>query len=74
MAIGYAVGFGNVWWFPYLLYNNGGAAFFIPYIISLIVVAIPMCILETGYGQILDMKLCDRYTVIYNRFFGFSVC
>ena len=48
--IGYAVGFGNIWRFPYLLYNNGGAVFFIPYIICLILVAIPVCILETAYG------------------------
>ena len=49
-CIGYAVGFGNVWRFPYMVYSMGGAAFLIPYAISLFFIAMPMYMVETLYG------------------------
>ena len=48
--IGSAVGLGNIWRYPYVLYSNGGGAFYIPYLVAIITLAIPFLILEYGAG------------------------
>lgn len=48
--IGSAVGLGNIWRFSYVLYSNGGGAFFIPYVCAILIMGIPFLILEYGVG------------------------
>jgi len=50
-TIGAAVGFGNVWRFPSLAVKYGGGAFFVPYLMALFLLGIPLAILEIGFGQ-----------------------
>ncbi|MDO5651878.1 MAG: sodium-dependent transporter [Moraxella sp.] len=50
-AIGSAVGLGNIWRFPYVSYENGGGAFFIPYLIALMTAGFPLLFLDYLVGQ-----------------------
>jgi len=49
-AVGSAAGLGNLWRFPYLAYEHGGAAFVVALIIANLVIGIPLLTLEVGLG------------------------
>lgn len=50
-AVGSAIGLGNIWRFPYMAYENGGGAFFIPYLFAMLSAGIPFMIMEFGLGH-----------------------
>lgn len=50
-AVGSAVGLGNIWRFPAVAYENGGGAFFLPYLFALLTAGIPLLILEFTLGH-----------------------
>lgn len=48
---GSAIGLGNIWRFPYMLGQNGGAAFILIYILMLLVLCLPVMISEYLLGR-----------------------
>ncbi|KAM6899807.1 sodium-dependent neutral amino acid transporter B(0)AT1-like [Xenentodon cancila] len=50
-CVGFCVGLGNVWRFPYLCQSHGGGAFMIPFLILLVLEGIPLLHIEFAIGQ-----------------------
>ncbi|RRJ66769.1 sodium-dependent transporter [Paenibacillus oralis] len=50
-AIGSSVGLGNMWKFPYITGENGGAAFFLLFIVCLVLIGLPLLLAELAIGR-----------------------
>lgn len=50
-ALGMAVGTGNIWRFPRVIAQNGGAPFLVPWFLFLFLWSIPLLIIEFGIGK-----------------------
>lgn len=50
-AVGSAVGLGNMWRFPYLTAENGGAAFLVLYLALVLLIGIPLMLAEFTLGR-----------------------
>ena len=50
-AIGFAVGLGNIWRFPYLTGENGGGAFVLVYLLCVALIGVPILMAELLIGR-----------------------
>ena len=66
-AIGSAIGLGNIWRFPYVAYENGGGAFFIPYLFAMLTAGIPFLILEFGVGYKFKTSVPNIFRTLSGR-------
>ncbi|KAM4619491.1 sodium-dependent neutral amino acid transporter B(0)AT2 [Polymixia lowei] len=74
--VGFSVGLGNVWRFPYLCQKNGGGAYLVPYFILLVVIGIPLFFLELAVGQRIRRGSIGVWNYISPRLggIGFASC
>ncbi len=50
-AVGSAVGLGNIWRYPYVVGENGGAAFILMYFCCVLIIGLPVLIAELSLGR-----------------------
>lgn len=51
ISAGCAIGLGNVWRFPYIAGEYGGAAFILMYLVFLVILGLPVMVMEFAVGR-----------------------
>lgn len=72
-TVGACIGLGNFWRFPYLTYKNGGGFFFVPYLIALFTMGIPLALMELTLGQKFQRGDIATFRGINKRLAGIGV-
>merc|ERR1711939_912327 len=75
-CMGGAMGFGNLLRFPSQVFNNNGIQWFIPYLMAVGMLAIPILILEVAIGQAYRSGCVIAFNGLDRRFsgVGFGMC
>ncbi|SIR15339.1 neurotransmitter:Na+ symporter, NSS family [Haladaptatus litoreus] len=60
-AVGSAVGLGNIWRFPYMSAENGGAAFLVVYLIAVALIGLPAILAEFVIGRETKKNVVDAF-------------
>ncbi len=64
VSLGCAIGMGNIWRFPYITGQYGGAIFVLMYIIFLFMLGLPIIIMEFAIGRGGQKNLVSSYKVL----------
>lgn len=64
VSAGCAVGLGNVWKFPYVCGQNGGAAFILIYLLFLVVLGFPIMVSEFAVGRASQKSCATSFKVL----------
>ena len=66
-CIGSAVGMGNIWRFPYVAGENGGGAFLLIYILSVLLLGVPIMLSEFAIGRNTHRNAVGAYRTLSPR-------
>jgi len=66
-AAGSAVGLGNIWKFPYMVGENGGAAFILVYLICVVIVGLPVLLAEILIGRTAQKNPIGSFRELSNQ-------
>jgi NSS family neurotransmitter:Na+ symporter len=69
-ATGSAIGLSNIWRFPYLAGQNGGAVFLIIYLICIFLFCFPVMVGEIAIGRAAGRDAYGSYTTLGNKKWG----
>lgn len=64
VSAGCAVGLGNVWKFPYICGENGGAAFILIYLLFLVILGLPVIMCEFAIGRASKYSISVAYNAL----------
>jgi NSS family neurotransmitter:Na+ symporter len=70
-ASGSAVGLGNIWRFPYLAGQNGGAIFLLVYLLCVFLLCFPIMVGEIAIGRSAQSDAYGSYTKLGGKNWGF---
>lgn len=80
VSAGCAIGLGNVWKFPYMAGQYGGAAFILIYLLFLVILGMPIIVCEFSVGRASQKSIAASYNVLepegsrwhYTRWFAIA--
>ena len=61
VSAGCAIGLGNVWKFPYMAGQFGGAAFILVYLLFLLILGLPIMICEFSVGRASQKSIASSF-------------
>jgi len=67
VTAGSAVGLGNIWRFPYVAGENGGGAFLLIYILSVLILGVPIMLSEFAIGRHTHRNAVGAYRALSSR-------
>ena len=67
VSAGCAIGIGNVWKFPYVAGQNGGAIFVLFYLVFLVLMGIPVLTMEISIGRASGKTIIEGYKALEKK-------